>query len=69
MSDPKRVIQVAVPRPLHSVYDYTVPEAMPIPPVGSRVQVPFGRTRTLGICVNTEVANPHDKLKSIYAWG
>ena len=28
MSDPKRVIQVAVPRPLHSVYDYAVPEAM-----------------------------------------
>ena len=68
MSDPKRVIQVAVPRPLHSVYDYAVPEAMPIPPVGSRVQVPFGRARTLGICVSTEVANPHDTLKSIYAW-
>ena len=68
MSDPKRVIQVAVPRPLHSVYDYAVPEAMPIPPVGSRVQVPFGRARTLGICVSTEVANPHDTLKSIYEW-
>ncbi|GIR63866.1 MAG: hypothetical protein CM15mP68_5320 [Pseudomonadota bacterium] len=41
---------------------------MPIPPVGSRVQVPFGRARTLGICVSTEVANPHDTLKSIYEW-
>ena len=68
MPDHNRVIQVAVPRPLHSVYDYAVPEHMPIPPPGSRVEVPFGRSRTLGICVNTEVSAPHQSLKPIHAW-
>ena len=67
MSDHNRVIQVAVPRPLHSVYDYSVPTSMPIPSLGCRVQVPFGRTTTLGICVNNQVANPHSRLKPIRA--
>ena len=67
MPDHNRVIQVAVPRPLHSVYDYAVPDGMPIPPAGCRVQVPFGRSTALGICVNTEVTNPHSRLKPIYA--
>ena len=67
MSNHNRVIQVAVPRPLHSVYDYSVPADMPLPSLGCRVQVPFGRTTTLGICVNNEVANPHSRLKPIQA--
>jgi primosomal protein N' (replication factor Y) len=68
MPDHNRVIQVAVPRPLHSVYDYAVPENIPVPPPGTRVEVPFGRSRTLGICVNTEVSDPHKSLKPIHAW-
>jgi primosomal protein N' (replication factor Y) (superfamily II helicase) len=60
-----RVIQVAVPRPLHAVYDYQVPEKMPVPAIGCRVQVPFGRSSTIGICVATHVTHPHSKLKEI----
>lgn len=61
------VIQVAVPRPLHAVYDYALPEGTPTPPVGVRVRVPFGRSETIGICTSTEVTAPHEKLKPIDA--
>ena len=61
-----RVIQVAVPRPLHAVYDYSVPTDLDIPVVGSRVKVPFARTITIGICVATCVETPHAKLKDIH---
>ena len=62
-----RVIQVAVPRPLHAVYDYAVPGDLALPAVGSRVRVPFGRSRTVGICVSNRVERPHAQLKSIEA--
>jgi primosomal protein N' (replication factor Y) len=55
MNQGNRIIQVAVPRPLHAVYDYSVPESMPIPNVGARLKVPFGGTQTIGVCVNVEV--------------
>ena len=44
------VIRVAVPRPLHSLYDYHVPEGQTLPLVGARVRVPFGNSRVVGIC-------------------
>lgn len=62
-----RVIQVAVPRPLHAVYDYRVPDELPLPAIGARVKVPFGRSATVGICVATDVSNPHAKLKDVDA--
>ena len=65
MFDDQRVVQVAVPRPLHAVYDYQVPSSMPIPGIGARVRVPFGRSAAVGICVATNVETPHEKLKEI----
>ncbi len=65
MPSPKRVIQVAVPRPLHAVYDYQVPPQLDIPEIGSRVRVPFGRSATVGICVATDVETPHARLKDV----
>jgi len=62
-----RIIQVAVPRPLHAVYDYSVPKDMPIPNVGARLNVPFGRTQVIGVCVNVEVVSPHKSPKPINA--
>ncbi|NOX51780.1 MAG: DEAD/DEAH box helicase family protein, partial [Gammaproteobacteria bacterium] len=62
---PPRVIQVAVPRPLHTVYDYSVPEEMSMPTIGTRLRVPFGRTNTIGICTATEVETAHKRLKNI----
>ena len=49
------VIRVAVPRPLHSLYDYHVPEGQELPLVGARVRVPFGNSRVVGICVENDV--------------
>ena len=59
MNQGNRIIQVAVPRPLHAVYDYSVPESMPIPNVGARLKVPFGRTQTIGVFVKVDVTSPH----------
>ena len=60
-----RVIQVAVPRPLHAVYDYQVPADLQLPAVGARVRVPFGRSATVGVCVATDVSSPHPNLKDV----
>lgn len=62
-----RVIQVAVPRPLHAVYDYSVPDDLATPAIGARVNVPFARSSTIGICVKTDVTSPHKRLKAIHA--
>ena len=43
------VVQVAVPRPLRRVFDYSLPPDLPKPKVGARVRVPFGRTEVIGI--------------------
>ena len=65
MADSKQVIQVAVPRPLHSVYDYHVDAERPLPKVGARLRVPFGRSEVIGICISTEVDNPHTSTKAV----
>jgi len=62
-----RAIQIAVPRPLHAVYDYQVPDELTVPAIGARVRVPFGHSTTVGVCVQTEVTSPHAKLKAIIA--
>jgi primosomal protein N' (replication factor Y) len=67
MPDHKRVVQVAVPRPLHSVYDYHIDGDQALPAVGARLRVPFGRSEVIGICINTAVETPHAKTKAIVA--
>ncbi|MGN6730090.1 MAG: primosomal protein N' [Rhodanobacteraceae bacterium] len=59
------VLRVALPAPLPRWFDYLSPgdQAMPLP--GSRVEVPFGRARRVGIVV-AQVASsdiPHEQLK------
>ncbi len=44
-----RVLAVAVPLPVQSVFTYRVPEAMPLPERGCRVLVPFGGRRVIGV--------------------
>lgn len=65
MSKNHHVIQVAVPRPLHSVYDYHVDSSATVPHVGARLRVPFGRSEVIGICVSTQVDNPHSDTKPV----
>jgi primosomal protein N' (replication factor Y) len=61
-----RLVRVAVPVPLAEAFDYLAP-AGPLPALGCRVRVPFGRGERIGIVVDhpavTEV--PPAKLKAI----
>ena len=43
-----RIARVAVAAPLHSLFDYRIPAAGGIA-VGSRVRVPFGHARAIGV--------------------
>jgi primosomal protein N' (replication factor Y) (superfamily II helicase) len=64
------ILQIALDTPLRRVFDYLPPEitaeqAGPLPSLGVRVRVPFGRQRLIGILVGIvpESAVPLPKLK------
>ena len=72
------LVQVALPVPLYRVFDYSLPanaHALPntiptsIPPIGSRVEVSFGRQTLIGIVVahisEADSSVPLNKLKPI----
>ena len=69
MSPPLKLVRVAVPVPLADAFDYLVADADALPPVGSRVRVPFGRGERIGLVVEhpsaTDVAPA--RLKTIGA--
>ncbi len=48
---PTPVIQVAVPVPLFSLFDYHLPADLPTPAIGSRVSIPFGTRVLIGIAL------------------
>lgn len=70
---PKHLIQVALPVPVYRVFDYLCPSEFitegVLPPMGGRVQVPFGRQTLVGMVVaypdDSDI--PSDKLKPILA--
>jgi len=45
---PPRVLKIAVPAPLRTLFDYLPPRG-PEPPAGARVKVPFGRGERIGV--------------------
>jgi primosomal protein N' (replication factor Y) len=53
-----RLIDVALPLPLQRAFTYRVPDAMPLPPRGARVLVPFGRRRSLGVALGAPAPPP-----------
>ncbi len=63
-----RIARVAVATPLYSLFDYLIPADVDVV-AGSRVRVPFGRTRPIGVVVmvvgNSEC--PAGKLRPIEA--
>jgi len=69
MGSPLKLVRVAVPVPLADAFDYLVADADALPPVGSRVRVPFGRGERIGLVVEhpsaTDVAPA--RLKTIGA--
>ncbi|MCY3819168.1 MAG: primosomal protein N' [Gammaproteobacteria bacterium] len=58
------VVQVAVPRPLRRIFDYSLPAQLPQPSIGARVRVPFGRSEVLGIVTGFRQMSSH-RLKPL----
>jgi len=52
---PNRVLRIALPVPLPQLFDYLPERAGRHAPVGTRVLVPFGRRRLVGIVVEADV--------------
>ena len=69
MSSRRNLVRVAVPVPLADAFDYLVAAGDALPPVGTRVRVPFGRGERIGLVVEhpakTDVAPA--RLKTIGA--
>lgn len=60
------ILNVAVPSPLHTLFDYLPPANCPNPPTpGVRVKVPFGRVELVGVIVSTSATSevPEAKLR------
>ena len=61
---PPAVIEVALPRPLRRTFDYAFGDADGVPFPGTRVRVPLGRGRVVGVVLDIRDSSPH-KLKTI----
>ena len=62
-----RFVRVAVPVPLHCLFDYRLPDAFAAAAIGARVLVPFGRRRLVGVVLGHESRSeqPEDSLKPV----
>ena len=60
-----RIVGVAVPKPLETIFDYQVPAGMTMPSLGSRLRVPFGKGESIGICVETKSVSDAGHLREI----
>ncbi|HEX7037628.1 MAG TPA: primosomal protein N' [Pseudomonadales bacterium] len=66
-TDPARVVRVAVPKPLHQLFDYAVGTDLPVPVAGARLKVPFGRQLLTAVCVEMAPSDPHPEPKPVHA--
>ncbi len=60
-----QAVQVAVPVPLPGLFDYLAPESGRLPAPGSRVLVPFGRRRLVGLVMGQGAPTTDGALKRI----
>src|SRR5262245_15957651 len=69
MSAPRKLVRVAVPVPLADAFGNFVGADDALPPVGSRVRVPFARGERIGLVVEHPAATdvPAARLKTIGA--
>lgn len=58
-------VQVAVARPLRSLFDYQVPHGMPVPLVGARVVAPFGNSKIIGVVLGNERPGDTSRTKPL----
>jgi primosomal protein N' (replication factor Y) len=63
------ILKLAIPVPLSRLFDYLPPSSGPLPPVGSRVRVSFGRGTRVGLVMahGTGSSVPSDRLKRVQA--
>ncbi len=60
------LLQVALDTPLDRLFDYRLPDALGPVPVGSLVEIPFGRTRQVGIALGQPADSDHaGKLRDV----
>ncbi len=57
------IVQVAIPSPLYSLFDYELESVNSDSPIGCRVRVSFGRQNLVGIVIGTVEESTHKKLK------
>jgi primosomal protein N' (replication factor Y) len=69
MASSDALVRVAVPVPLAEAFDYRIAAGSPLPAVGCRVRVPFGRGERIGVVVEHPTTTPlaAEQLKSIGA--
>ncbi len=61
-----RIVRVAVPVPLHRLFDYAVPPDTPMPVAGARVAVPFAGRKLTGVVVALNPADAHSRVKPLH---
>ena len=59
-------LRVAVAKPLRGLFDYSLPAEAAVPPLGARVEVPFGNTRVIGVCMEYATETHITKHKPIH---
>ena len=62
------IIRVALPVPLFMEYDYLLVAPAPLPCLGGRVRVPFGRRELVGICTAISPEDPHAEPRAAIEW-
>lgn len=61
------IVQVVLDTPLYRLFDYRLPDGLNALPAGTLVEVPFGRTRRVGVALGPQVdsAIQTDKLRDV----
>ena len=62
------VFNIALPVPMHRIFDYLPPEGLEIEGIqpGVRIEVPFGRSRKIGILLSVKDTSdiPQERLRA-----
>ena len=59
----KKTIEVALNLPLYKTFDYLIPEDVSNIRAGTRVEVPFGRKKLIGICLGIKKQDSNENFK------
>ena len=59
----KKTIEVALNLPLYKTFNYLIPENVSNIRAGTRVEVPFGRKKLIGICLGTKKQDSTENFK------